>query len=247
VIELIKGHKHCFGQVSILTINERLRKILAPGGADTDSLFDNVRRLSKENIYSVCRIDPIFPFITDSREDLCRLVERAVDSGARHIVCSILDIPIKIFDLILNRIKRYFGLRIYSAYLSLYRERIGYLNARIEYRKKIFEFLRDICDKKRITFSLCMEYELKDSNILGLNREFMTSKNCEGIDIPIYIRSGKYRFEPIYDCLGNCLNCKDAKCNIPDLAMASSPNSKKDFKLKDYKRWSKELLSLFHR
>lgn len=244
-IELIKAQKHSFGQVSILTLNERLRRIFSPGGANTQDLFDNIKRLSKEGIHSVCRIDPIFPFITDSKETLIELVNRAIDSGAKHIVCSILDIPIRIKDLILNKIKKYFGLRIYSAYLSLYKEKIGYLNASIAYRRRIFEFLREICDKKGITFALCMEYKLKDGQILGLNREFMTSKNCEGIDIPIYVRRNNNRFEPLYECVGDCLNCNNALCGIKDLAMASSENTKKDFKLKDYRRWSKELFSLF--
>jgi len=48
VVELLKPSfnepknsckKHCFGQVSILTINEDLRKILAPNGATTSVLF----------------------------------------------------------------------------------------------------------------------------------------------------------------------------------------------------------------
>lgn len=245
VIELIKEQKHSFGQVSILTTNDRLRRILSPRGANTQGLFDNIERLTKEGIFSVCRVDPIFPFISDSKENLSGLIERAVDSGAKHIVASILDIPLRISGLILERIKKYFGLRIYSAYLSLYKERIGYLNARADYRKKIFGFLKEICDKKRVTFSLCMEYELKDGEITGLNKEFMTSKNCEGIDIPIYVRKNN-RFEPLYNCLGNCLNCNDAQCGIGDLAMAKRSDSKKDFKLIDYKKWSKEIFNLFN-
>ncbi|MCM8792029.1 MAG: hypothetical protein NC826_02635 [Candidatus Omnitrophica bacterium] len=241
VIELIKTQRHSFGQVSILTTDEKLRKILAPGGTDTEELFNNLKRLSKEKIFSVCRVDPIFPFITDTKKHLEELITRAQDSGARHIVASILDIPLRIKGFILNCIKRYFGMDMYYNYLKLYQERIGYLNARIEYRRKIFEFLKNVCEKKKITFALCMEYEIKDDRILGLNKEFMTSKNCEGIDIPIYVRKNN-KFEPLYNCLGNCLNCNSALCGIEDLAMARSSDSKKDFKLKDYRRWSKEFI-----
>jgi hypothetical protein len=70
----------------------------------------------------------------------------------------------------------------------------------------------------------------------------MTSDNCEGINIPIYIRKNlKDLFEPAVDCKGNCLNCTDAKCGIDDLSMGKDPNCKKDWKLSDYKRWSKIL------
>ena len=244
IIDLIKTQKHSFGQVSILTLNETLRKIFAPGGATTYELFNNLKILSKNNIFSVLRIDPIFPFITDKKEELFKLIERAIDCGVKHIVASILDIPIRIKGLVLNTIKRYFGLDIYYKYLSLYKEKIGYLNANIDYRKNIFGFLREFCDKKKITFALCMEYEFKDGEIFGLNSEFMTSKNCEGIDIPIYVKENNV-FKPIYNCLGNCLNCKKPLCGIEDLALASSKNTKKAFKLKDYKKWSEDLSYLY--
>jgi len=240
IIDLIKSQKHSFGQVSILTLNENLRKIFAPGGANTEELFDNLKRLSKNNIFCVLRIDPIFPYITDKKEDLAKLIERALDSGAKHIVVSILDIPLRIKGLVLNRIKKYFGYSIYQKYLSLYKEKIGYLNAKVNYRRSVFEFLREFCDKKKITFALCMEYELKDGEIFGLNQEFMSAKNCEGIDIPIYVRKND-KFEPLYNCLGNCLNCKEALCGIEDLALAKKKDTKKSFKLKDYKKWSEEI------
>jgi len=242
IIDLIKSQKHSFGQVSILTLNENLKKIFAPGGANTEELFDNLKRLSKNNIFCVLRIDPIFPYITDKKEDLAKLIERALDSGAKHIVASILDIPLRIKGLVLNRIKKYFGYSIYQKYLSLYKEKIGYLNAGITYRRSVFEFLREFCDKKKITFALCMEYELKDGEIFGLNQEFMSAKNCEGIDIPIYVRKND-KFKPLYNCLGNCLNCKEALCGIEDLALAKKKDTKKSFTLKDYKKWSEELFS----
>ncbi|MGE4356976.1 MAG: radical SAM protein [Candidatus Omnitrophota bacterium] len=240
VIDLIKTQKHSFGQISILTTNENLRKILAPGGASTEELFCNLKKLSEKNIFSVCRIDPILPFITDAKDELFRLIERAIDSGARHIIASILDIPLRMKNFVLHKIKKYFGSEIYANYISLYSEKIGYLNAEIGYRRRIFEFLKEFCSKKRITFSLCMEYEIKDNKIKGLNREFMTSNNCEGIDIPLYVRKGR-SFDVLYECSGNCLNCSKPLCGIKDLAMANPSASRKDFKLKDYRRWAREI------
>ena len=239
VIDLIKEHKHCFGQVSILTTDEKLRKILAPGGAVTDVLFNNIRRMSENNVFAVCRIDPIFPYITDIKEHLTQIVERAVDSGARHIVASIVDLPVRISDWILDNIKKYFGAGIYYDYKRLYTEKIGYINAKVDYRKGIFDFLRNLCDRKNITFALCMEYEIIGGNPTGLNRTFMSSTNCEGMDIPVYIRKGE-KFYPSVDCYGNCLDCREARCGVKDLAMGKKPDSKKDFKLKDYKKWSQQ-------
>jgi len=238
VIELIKQQPHSFGQISILTLNEDLRKILVPGGATTSELIDNIRKLSNANIHTVCRIDPILPFITDKRQDLRDLIKTFVDAGANHIISSCLDIPKVIYDYVIQNIKQNFGNAIAYDYQRLYHELIdNYMNANIDYRKRLFCFLREECDKQGISFALCMEYELIDEKPKGLNQEFMSSVNCEGIDIPIYVRVGE-RFKPIANCNGACLNCKEAICGIDDLAMGKKEDSKKDWKLKDYRRWS---------
>jgi DNA repair photolyase len=238
VLDMIKEHPHCFGQVSILTFDEKLKRILVPNGASIQELFSNIRRMARRNIFSVCRIDPIFPYLTDDKEQLKALVKRASDSGVRHIIASILDIPVSIKGEIFKFIKDNFGQNLYKKYLFLYQERIdNYLNANIDYRLKIFDFLRTTCDKKGISFALCMEYKLdKEGNAVGLNRDFMSSVNCEGIDIPIY-KKKENKFYPAANCNGNCLNCKEAICGISDLAMGKQ-GSKKDWRLKDYKRWS---------
>ncbi|MBC7189307.1 hypothetical protein H5U35_03720, partial [Candidatus Aerophobetes bacterium] len=203
-------------------------------------LFSNIATLSKNGIFSVCRIDPIFPFITDNPKDLELIIHRAKDCGCTHIVASCLDIPLKISDQILYHIDKKFGTTMKWNYQKLYRENItGYLHAEINYRKKLFDKLRNICERKNLTFALCMEFEKKDGSIRGLNQEFMSSENCEGINIPVYIRRGK-KFYPAANCTGNCLSCKTALCGINELALGEAKEAK-GWKLKDYRRWSKNL------
>lgn len=237
VLEMMTENRHNFGQISILTPDDELRKILVPQGADTWELFQNLNRMSKKGIFAVVRIDPIFPFISDDKVHLRELIMRARDCGVKHIVASVLDIPVATKNEVLNWIRDNFGDDIYKNYLKLYTERIGnYFHARLDYRMRIFEYLREIADKNKMSFALCMEYKLEKGKVEGLNRYFMSSTNCEGIDIPIYIRKGR-KFYPAADCKGNCLNCTDPICGIDDLAMGK-PESKKDWKLRDYRRWS---------
>jgi len=237
VIELIKLQTHSFGQVSILTFDDKMRKLLVPGGSSTSILFNNLKRLAKEGIFAVCRIDPIFPYLTDKPKDLTELIERARDAGVKHIIASVLDIPLRIKEEILKALKSHFGVGIEWNYRKLYQEKInGHLNARIDYRKKIFHLLGNICERKNITFALCMEYQLKEGEVVGLNQGFMSSRNCEGIDIPIYRRKGE-KFYPASSCSGECLHCCEPDCGIEDLAMGRD-GSRKDWYLKDYRRWS---------
>ena len=238
VIEKIKTQKHSFGQVSILTPYEEKKKRLMNKGADTKNLFKNIEKLSKNGVFSVCRIDPVIPFITDDEKEIQILVKMAVESGAKHIVASVMDIPQRIKNDVLNYIKKTFGDEIRRKIEELYKEKIGsWLHADIGYRRRVFGFLREICDRYNISFSLCMEYEIKNGKIIGLNNEFMSSLNCEGIDIPIYFRKNK-RFLP-YDCNGNCLKCKEAKCGIYELAQGNKYGDYDGWDYYDYLRWNK--------
>ncbi|MDI6688847.1 MAG: radical SAM protein [Actinomycetota bacterium] len=240
VIDLIRRQSHSFGQVSILTIDEDLRRRLVPGGATTDQLFDNLKRLAESGVYVVCRMDPIIPLITDDEENLSQLVSRSASAGAKHIVTSCMDIPWKIKKEIVEGLSA-INPKVRGEYPRLYTEEIdGYLNAGINYRRELFSKVGELCSEHGLTFALCMEYQLVDGRPIGLNKDFMTSVNCEGIDIPIYIRKGE-KFEPATNCSGACLTCVEARCGIDDLAMGRE-ESRKDWRLEDYKRWSKQIL-----
>lgn len=239
ILDLLKVQRHSFIQVSILTDDEGLRKILVPGGADTPTLFQNLRQAKERGIYAVARLDPLFPFITDDPSDMRRLVRKVKEAGARHIVASILDIPVKTRREIISLLSR-IDRKLVPAYRSLYTEKIGYsLHADISYRRRIFGELRRICDEEGITFALCMEFALTEESckgkpiVKGLNKEFATSRNCEGLDVPLYIRKGE-TFQPL-TCDGACLLCESPICGIPQLAEGGA------WKLADYIRWSRQL------
>ncbi len=240
VIHLLSLQPDSFAQVSILTLEEGKRKLLSPGGADTTSLLKNMERLKEADIYTVARIDPVIPFVTDHREELLSLIRELKKRGASHVVTSVLDIPLNIQDFFWKNIRRFWGKGVEKKMKELYQEKLGpYLHADIGYRREIFSWLKETVTREGMSFALCMEFEVKGEKVEGLNHTYMTTLNCEGKDIPIYIRKNNH-FEPASSCPGNCLNCKIPLCGIEDLAMGRE-GSKKDWKLKDYRRWSKIL------
>lgn len=237
ILERIADQVHSFIQFSILTPSEEKRKRLMKGGGTTEEIFKEIEKTSKRGIFTVCRIDPIIPFMTDNLVDIEEIVNRASDSGAGHIVVSVLDIPIRIADEVFIKLCSFA-----PSLRTMYTECIGgYLHAKTSYRRKVFDAIRKYCEKKKITFALCMEYEIRDGIIHGLNREYMTSESCEGINIPVYLRRGNH-FEPASSCSGTCLYCVSANCGVEDLALGRIVGIEKPgFIFSDYKRWSKEL------
>lgn len=237
-LKLIKKQEHSFGEVSILTLDEDKRRQLMASVASTDELVRNIERLANEGKFAVCRIDPIIPYVTDNKEELEELVQNVVNAGAGHIITSCMDIPLVMKYELYNELEKRFGIPK-QKFASLYTETMsGRLHANIEFRRKLFRMMRAICDRNKVTMSLCMEFQsINGKKVRGLNAEFMSSNNCEGINIPIYIRKGDgKRFEPVKGCDGNCLVCygsaKEPVCGIPDLKKADA------WKLRDYRRWS---------
>ena len=242
-LKLIKKQEHSFGEVSILTLDEDKRRQLMTGdAASTDELVRNIERLASAGKFAVCRIDPIIPFVTDNQEELEDLVRRVAEAGAGHIITSCMDVPVVLKNELYEELSRRFGVPK-KRFADLYTEAMsGRLHADIAYRRKLFGTMRAICDRNKVTMGLCMEFEsLGGKEVRGLNAEFMSSNNCEGVDIPLYTRKGDgNRFEPVQGCNGNCLKCYLAKekeapvCGIPDLKKAGA------WKLRDYRRWSTE-------
>jgi DNA repair photolyase len=240
-LKLIKKQEHSFGEISILTPDEAKREQLMTGGATTDELVRNIERLTNAGTFAVCRIDPIIPFVTDTQEELEDLVQNVVNAGAGHIITSCLDIPLMMKNELYEELSRRFGVPK-KHFADLYTETMsGRLHAGIEYRRKLFRTMRAICDRNKVTLGLCMEFEsLGVKHVTGLNREFMSSYSCEGIDVPLYVRAGDgKRFEPVTGCNGNCLSCHftetEPVCGIPELQQAGA------WKLRDYRRWSLQL------
>lgn len=244
-IRLLKRQEHSFAQLSILTLDETKREWMMKRGASTDELLMNVERLSNAGVFTVCRVDPVLPYITSDKSELEALIRKVVDAGASHIITSCLDIPKVMEREIYAKIERRYGKELRGKYKRLYVEEMsGRKHARIEYRRKLFGWIREICDRKGVKMGLCMEFEKMvvdgKEQFSGLNQEFMTSTNCEGINIPIYVRRGDV-YEPVKSCDGNCLACYRTSgkpgCGIEELKRAAA------WKLRDYRRWSKTVNS----
>lgn len=239
VVSVMRRQRQCFGQFSIITAREHLRAALMKGGAGVERLFASMKKCAVAGLPVVLRIDPVIPFLTDSRQELKALVERGADAGAKHVVASSLDIPLKIAKEVFANLK-IFGVGFSYDLKRLYGEQLdGSLHARIDYRRKVFDVLRNLCEARGLTFALCMEYRILEGRPVGLNAEFMSSANCEGVDVPLYVRRGD-KFAPASDCSGACLACTEAVCGVQDLAMGRG-GGKRNFTLADYRRWSRDL------
>lgn len=81
----------CCVALSITTLDENLAKLLEPNAPSPKRRLEAVRRLSDEGITAGVWLIPLIPYVTDSDENMARVVEAAVESGARFVLGGMLD------------------------------------------------------------------------------------------------------------------------------------------------------------
>ncbi|MBS3790231.1 MAG: radical SAM protein [Candidatus Thermoplasmatota archaeon] len=72
--------------ISICTLKDEIKQKLEPNAPTGQKRLDLVKSLSKEDIPVGIRFDPIFPYLTE--DEIPRIVEKANEAGAEHIVSS---------------------------------------------------------------------------------------------------------------------------------------------------------------
>jgi DNA repair photolyase len=81
----------CCVSLSITTIDENLAKLFEPNAPSPKRRLEVVRKLSDAGITTGVWFSPIIPYVTDSDENIARVIEAAVENGARFVLGGALD------------------------------------------------------------------------------------------------------------------------------------------------------------
>jgi len=81
----------CCVSLSITTLDEKMAKLLEPNTPSPKRRLEAVKRLSDEGVTAGIWLAPILPYVTDNDENIARIVEAAVESGAKFILGVGLD------------------------------------------------------------------------------------------------------------------------------------------------------------
>jgi len=252
VYEMIASHphNHSFCQYTIMTPHDDILREISPLAHKYEWQLDAIIKAKEFGVKNVvARFDPIFPFATDSREDIERMMKDVKDAGANHVIMSCVDVPKGLQTDFFDLIERITDIKPFKKLYKNDQSIAGDLNASLSYRNDLFTMGRDLATKHGLTFSLCMEFEKYEKDgqawYKGFNDKYMTSVACEGIAIPMYHRDSlNEKFRPLSvdtKCDGNCLSfakigtqaqCK-GECDHEPFQKAMG------LKLKDYRAFKK--------
>lgn len=142
--------------ITITTLDEELAKILEPGATSPFKRIDAVRKLSENKIPVVVRFDPIIPFLTDNEENIEKVVDGAVNAGARHVISSTYKVKLDNLERIISKFPNLS--KNFKEFYFRYGEKIhGSYYAPKNYREKILLKVREKVKYKGLTFSVCRE------------------------------------------------------------------------------------------
>ena len=85
VLREIKERSPAICKITITAADDKLSRVIEPGAPDSDARFGALANLADAGIFSGLLLMPVLPFITDSPENILRIVERAAECGARFI------------------------------------------------------------------------------------------------------------------------------------------------------------------
>jgi DNA repair photolyase len=135
---------------SISTLDEKLAKILEPGAPPPKERLETMEKCKEEGFLTgVCYI-PVLPFISDTDEQLDKMIKTAKDYGADYVIVGALTLfgngPADCKTLYYKFLERYFP-ELVPKYKSLFK--ISFQPTR-EYQQKLHEMSTSICSKYNV-------------------------------------------------------------------------------------------------
>jgi DNA repair photolyase len=95
-VNLLKSTKKVAVQISLISLNENLLKFIEsrPDGntPSAKSRLEALKILSEEGIFTICRIQPLIPQVTD--DGIRELIFSLAEIGVKHIIIEFLWLPI---------------------------------------------------------------------------------------------------------------------------------------------------------
>ena len=156
---------------TITTPNDNLSKIIEPNVCPSSKRFKAIRKLADNNIIVGIMLNPILPFITDSEEDIKKIVKMAHESGAKFIHTYMgMTLRDSQREYYFSKLDKYF-IGIKDKYIKYYKEKY---NCPIPNYKKIYNVFIDECNKYGIM------YDMKDIV------KYIKQHNKENIQISLF-------------------------------------------------------------
>ncbi|MBO4601523.1 MAG: radical SAM protein [Bacilli bacterium] len=170
LLKEINSKNNVIIKFTITTPNDELSKIIEPNVCVSSKRFAAIKKLSDNGIYTGIMLNPILPFITDSEDDIKKIVKLAYESGAKFIHTFMgMTLRDNQRDYYYEKLDIYFK-GIKDKYIKYYKSSY---NCPVPNYKKLYKVFTDECDKYRILYNMkdiikAYKKDIKDDEQISL-------------------------------------------------------------------------------
>lgn len=173
LLERIHQKTKCVVQMTLTTYDEKLCKIIEPGVATTRRRFEVLEVMKAHGIPTVVWLDPILPFINDTKENLEGILDYCIRAKVYGIICFGFGLTLREGN------REYFYQKLdehFPGVKEVYIKQYG--NAyeiNSPYNKELMQYFKAVCKKHHIVtnineiFSYMHTYEYKGFEQLTLD------------------------------------------------------------------------------
>ena len=87
ILKAINEKTKCVIQMTVITFDEKLCKIIEPNVSGTKERFETLKILNQNKIPTVIWLIPILPFINDTEENLTGILDYCIKANVYGIIC----------------------------------------------------------------------------------------------------------------------------------------------------------------
>ena len=151
LLKEINSKNNVIIKFTITTPNDKLSKIIEPHVCASSKRFAAIKTLTDNGIFAGIMMNPVLPFITDSEDDIKKLVRLAHENGAKFIHTYMgMTLRENQRDYYYEKLDNHFkGLK--EKYIKYYGERY---NCAVPNYKSLYKVFTNECDKYGILYNM---------------------------------------------------------------------------------------------
>jgi DNA repair photolyase len=160
-ILLLRGYRDQLQvQMSIPSLNSKRNSILEPGAPNAEDRIENFKKLVRDGISAVARLDPLFPLVDDSNESLVKIIKKFKQIGTQDLIASYALLTRRIYN-VLEKIELIRpSLRIMHEITPSVAKTLTY-SVDFIYKLKKYIYMRELCNSLGLYFHVCSCKDLR--------------------------------------------------------------------------------------
>ena len=150
LLQKITNHHSAIVKFTITTFDDQLSKQIEPYAPVSSKRFAAMKKLSEAGIYTGVLLNPVLPFLTDTEENIQKIVEKAYQNGAKFVYAS--------FGVTLREGNReYYYQKLQKHFPNLvekYEKTYHKQYMCMSYNKKLYAFFKQTCEKYHLHYRM---------------------------------------------------------------------------------------------